>query len=94
MLYLFNNSLECEKGRTGEKVVKSKVEHNMSWSTHISQMIGRANSALAFFRRNFGQSMQEVKAKCYQTYNINYKAHSLIHSCHMVSIHANLHSAG
>ena len=44
------------------------ITNNMSWSTHISRIIGRANSALAFFRRNFGQCMQEVKAKCYQTY--------------------------
>ena len=31
------------------------ISGNLSWSTHISGIIGRANSALSFFRRNFGQ---------------------------------------
>ena len=41
------------------------ISGNLSWSTHISGIIGRANSALA---RSFGQCTQDVKIKCYQTY--------------------------
>ena len=31
------------------------ISGNLSWSTYISGIIGRANSALVLFRRNFGQ---------------------------------------
>ena len=44
------------------------ISHNLSWSTHIAGIIGRATSALAFFRRNFNQCSRDVKIKCYLTY--------------------------
>jgi len=44
------------------------ISSNLSWSTHISGVIGRANSALSFFRRNFGHCNREIKIKCYETY--------------------------
>ena len=39
------------------------ISSNLSWSTHISGVIGRANSALSFFQRNFGQCNREIVMK-------------------------------
>ena len=44
------------------------IFHNLSWSTHIAGIIGRATSALAFFWRNFNQCSRDVEIKCYLTY--------------------------
>ena len=44
------------------------ISHSLSWFTHISGIIGQVTSALAFFRRNFGQCSRDVKIKCYLTY--------------------------
>ena len=44
------------------------ISHSLSWSTHVSGIIGRATSALAFFQRNFDQCLHDVKIKCYLTY--------------------------
>ena len=44
------------------------ISLSLSWSTHISGIIGQATLALAFYRRNFGQCSHDVKFKCYLTY--------------------------
>ena len=67
---VYNNKLD---DHTIQRVQTAKylgltISHNLSWSTHISGIIGRATLALAFFQRNFGQCSRDVKIKCYLTY--------------------------
>ena len=61
------NDYEIQRVQSA-KYLGLTISGNLSWSTHISGIIGRANSALSFFRRNFGQCTQTIKTKCYQTY--------------------------
>ena len=44
------------------------ISHNLSWSPHISTIVGKANSVLAFFQRNFIHCQWDLKIKCYLTY--------------------------
>ena len=61
------NDYEIQRVQSA-KYLGLTISGNLSWSTHISGIIGRANSALSFFRRNFGQCTQTIKTKCYQMY--------------------------
>ena len=61
------NGYEIQRVQSA-KYLGLTISGNLSWSTHISGIIGRANSALSFFRRNFGQCAQTIKTKYYQTY--------------------------
>ena len=61
------NDYEIQRVKSA-KYLGLTISGNLSWSTHISGIICRANSALSFFRRNFGQCAQTIKTKCYQTY--------------------------
>ena len=36
------------------------ISHNLSWSSHISTIIGKANSVLAFFRRNLVHCQRDL----------------------------------
>ena len=42
--------------------------HNLSWSPHISRIVGKVNSVQSFFRRNLAYCPRDLKVKCYQTY--------------------------
>jgi len=44
------------------------ILHNLSWSPHISRIVGKVNSVQAFFRRNLAYCSRDLKVKCYQTY--------------------------
>ena len=61
------NDYEIQRVQSA-KYLGLTISGNLSWSTHISGITGQANSALSFFRRNFGQCTQTIKTKCYQTY--------------------------
>ena len=61
------NDYEIQRVQSA-KYLGLTISGNLSWSTHISGIIGRANSALSFFQRNFGQCTQTIKTKCYQMY--------------------------
>ena len=44
------------------------ISHNLSWSPHIATIVGKANTVLAFFQRNFTQCQRDLKVKCSLTY--------------------------
>ena len=52
--------------RIDSKYLGLTISHNLSWSPHIATIVGKANSVLAFFLRNFIQC--QLKVKCYLTY--------------------------
>ena len=44
-----------------------KVTEDLTWSSHISEVAGKANRTLGFLRRNFKECAREVKAATYTT---------------------------
>ena len=44
-----------------------KVTEDLTWSSHISEVAGKANRTLGFLRRNFKECAREVKAVTYTT---------------------------
>ena len=43
-------------------------DYNLSWSPHIATIVGKANTVLVFFRRNFTQCQRDLEVKSYLTY--------------------------
>ena len=44
------------------------ISHNLSWSPHISRIVGKVNSVQSFFQRNLAYCPRDLTVKCYQTY--------------------------
>jgi len=53
---------------TSTKYLGVTINHNLSWSNHITQICSKANSVLAFLRRNLRQCSTAVKSLAYFTY--------------------------
>ena len=49
------------------KYLGVKVTSDLTWSSHIADVAGKANRSLGFLRRNFKQCTKEVKAATYST---------------------------
>ena len=49
------------------KYLGVKVTSDLSWSSHIADVAGKANRTVGFLRRNFKQCTKEVKAATYST---------------------------
>ena len=43
------------------------LQHNMKWSVHINRISGRANSTLAFLRRNLSRCPKQLKVTAYKS---------------------------
>ena len=65
------NDYEIQRVQSA-KYLGLTISGNLSWSTHILGIIGRANSALSFFRRNFGQCTQTINViRCISVLSVN-----------------------
>ena len=49
------------------KYLGVKVTNDLTWSSHIADVAGKANRSLGFLRRNFKQCTKDVKAATYTT---------------------------
>ena len=53
---------------TSTKYLGITINHNLSWSNHITQICSKANSVLAFLQSNLRQCSTTVKSLAYFTY--------------------------
>jgi hypothetical protein len=55
------------KSETNSKYLGVTIDNKLCWNTHISNICRKANSSLAFLRRNLQINQQQIKSSAYTT---------------------------